>query len=134
MPTQDLTDLFTEALAVVNRALAANRDHPVFGRVLGLAEGHLDGHKANIVVYEDDPAAKEGFFTVKWEDHGLRLLTVGKGPHDTQWKVSRAYLQSLVDDPETYVDNPARLDLDWLAHRIPDGARQLFEWGTKAPE
>lgn len=134
MTPTGLDPLFDSALQVVNRSLAANRDHAVFGPVLRLADEHLEDHKANIVVYEDDPASKEAFYTVRWSDGALHLLTRGKGPHDTQWKVSREYLQSLVDEPERYVENPALLDLDWLATRLPDGLRQLTRWGTRAPE
>lgn len=94
---------------------------------------HLDGHRATVLVYEDDPAHREASFTVRWSDGGLGMLTRGTGPHETRWKVSRRHLESPVGDPERYVDNPALLDLDWLATRVPDGLRHLGRWGPRAP-
>ena len=134
MPDPAMDELFTDALAVVNRSLAANRDHALFGRILELADEHLEGHRANMVVYQDDPAERRAFFTVRWSAGHLELLTRGKGPHESEWKVSTEWLRSVRDDPERYVRNPALLDLDWLATRIPDGLRQLGRMGPRAPE
>ena len=39
----------------------------------------------------------------------------------------REYLQSIVDDPQKYVDNPTKLDLDWLKYRLPDAASSMLK-------
>jgi hypothetical protein len=33
---------------------------------------------------------------------------------DIDWKVSRDYLRKVSSNPDQYIDNPARLDVDWL--------------------
>jgi hypothetical protein len=34
------------------------------------------------------------------------------------WKVNVSYLQQVVDNPQEYIDNPAKLDFDWLRDRL----------------
>ena len=57
----------------------------------------------------------------------FEIQSRGKSEHDTEWKVSRDYLESVVDNPQEYIDNPAKLDLEWLKHRLPDAASTLLD-------
>lgn len=120
-------DLFMEALDVTNRALEANRGEGVYGELLEVLDEHLDGHRAAVALYEEDPAEPFDYFTIRYLDGRFELLERGRGEHDTEWKVSREYLASLGEDPETYIEDPWRLDLDWLADRLPDSVKGLLE-------
>jgi hypothetical protein len=125
MSNAESYDRFMEALDVVNRVLEANRGEGAYGTVLEAIDEHLEGHTATVEVYDDDPHAPFDAFTVRWTDGRFELRERGKGEHDSTWKVSARYLDSLIENPETYVQHPTRLDLDWLTERLPDEVRSL---------
>lgn len=120
-------DLFMDALDVVNRSMEANRGEGVYGNLIELFDDHLEGHRSAVAIYEDDPGAPFDYFTIRHLDGRFELAERGRGEHDSEWKVSREYLESLVEEPETYIEHPEKLDLDWLATRLPDSARALLE-------
>lgn len=119
--------LFMDALDVTNRAIDANRGQGAWGKLFDAVDEHLEGHRAAVGVYDDDPAEPFDYFTIRLLDGRFELVERGRGEHDSEWKVSRDYLQSLVDDPDRYIEHPIRLDLDWLTDRLPDSVEHLLE-------
>lgn len=113
-------DLFMDALEVMNRAMDANRGEGAYGRILDAMDDRLEGHASAVAVYDKDPDEPFDYFTIRFIGGRWELKERGRGEHDTEWKVSTDYLRSLVEDPESYVEHPARLDLDWIADRLPD--------------
>jgi len=97
-------------------------DYDVLGPLISAWDKFLDGHKAGVEIYDEDPNKPFDYFTIRYLNKKFEIVSRGKSEHDTEWKVSREYLQSIVDDPQKYIDNPTKLDLDWLKHRLPDAA------------
>ena len=99
--------------------------------VLALAafDEHLEGHTTAVLVYDDDPGETLEAFTLEYRD-GRFLMDersdMDEVHHDSRWKVSTDYLESLASDPEMYIEHPVRMDLDWLADRLPDSAMHLI--------
>lgn len=120
MTRQPIDQLFTDALDVVNRTLEANRGEGLYGTALELIGDFIEGHRTVVSVYKDDPDAPFDAFTLRYRNGRFEKVERGKGEHDSEWKVSREYLESLVNDPDVYIEHPARLDLDWLASRVPE--------------
>jgi hypothetical protein len=118
--------LFIDALDVINRSLAANRDKGVWGKLIGAFDKYIDGHHSAVAVYDENPSAPFAYYTIRYLGGRFELVQQGKGEYDTEWKVSRDYLKSVVDDPQKYIDHPAMLDLDWLKSILPDKAASLF--------
>lgn len=55
---------------------------------------------------------------------GGKLELVGRGKRDEakiSWTVSRDYLETVVEDPDRYVDHPEKLDLDAIKSRLGIG-------------
>ena len=127
MNARDIYDLFTGALDVTNKAIDENRDSGFYGALISAWDKYLDGHKAGVAVYDEDPDQPFDYFTIRYAHGKFELQSRGKSEHDTEWKVSREYLQSLVDDPQAYIDHPAKLDIDWLKDRLPDAAASLLK-------
>jgi hypothetical protein len=127
MEPQERYDLFMEALDVTNQALDANRDEGAYGKMLDVFDDRLDGHRSAVAIYDDDPSEPFDYFTVRYLDGQFELVERGRGEHDSEWKVSVDYLESLRNDPETYIENPIRLDLDWLIDRLPDSVNAILE-------
>jgi hypothetical protein len=127
MRDEDIYDLFTEALDVTNRALDANRDSAFYGTLISGMDKYLDGHKAAVAVYDDDPQEPFDYFTVRYLNGKFEILARGKSEHDTEWRVSREYLDSVARNPDEYIEHPARLDIDWLRHLLPDSVNTLLK-------
>ncbi len=118
MKVTETTSLFTEALNTMNRAVAANRDHPVYRVFFQAGEKVAGGRKIGVAVYKDDPGNPHDYYTITFANGQFELVTHGKEDVDFTWKVSDDYLQELADNPEKYVQNPTLLDLDWLRTRL----------------
>lgn len=118
MANQDTVSLFTEYLNVANAAVAAHKDETPYKQMIQAADKLAGDTRFGVEVYADDPDQPFESFTVRHREGRLELLAHGKQDADVDWKVSRDYLQKVVDDAQTYIDEPARLDLDWLRSRL----------------
>jgi hypothetical protein len=127
MSNRDIYDIFTKALDVTNQSLEKNRESGVFKPLIAAWDKFLDGHKAGVEIYDKDPKEPFDYFTIRYLNKKFEIVSRGKSEHDTEWKVSRDYLESIVDQPEKYIDNPAKLDLAWLKHRLPDAASSMLD-------
>jgi hypothetical protein len=119
---KDTYELFMGAMDVSNRALETVRDKPVLSDLLELMEKQASGRQFGVAVYKDDPTTPHDYFTVRVQNHRIQLVSHGKDAPDIDWKVSEEYLRDVTDNPDSYVENPLKLDLDWLRHRLSDAA------------
>lgn len=127
MNDTDIYELFTQALTVTNRSLKENRGSGVYGALLSAWNKYLDGHRAGVAIYDENPDKPFDYFTIRYMNGRFELQSRGKSEHDTEWKVSRDYLRSLANNPQTYIDHPSRLDIDWLKDRLPDAAASMLK-------
>lgn len=127
MAEQNAYTLFMNGLDVINRSLEANRDKGIWEKLIGAFDKYIEGHHSAVAVYDEDPSAPFAYFTIRYLNGRFELVEQGKGEHSTEWRVSRKYLQSLKENPRKYIDNPARLDLDWLKSILPDTVSSLFK-------
>ena len=111
-------DLFMGYLDVVNRTLDEHSDTPVIGQLLSLMEKFSTGKKFGAAIYKSDPESPYDYFTVRLANGKFELDSRGKDNPDIDWRVSQDYLAAVNDQPEKYIDNPAKLDLDWLKTRL----------------
>jgi len=115
--SDDTYTLFMGALDVVNEALEQNRDSKVFGFAIKTAEKNLSGQRLGVAIYADEPSSPFDYFTLRFTEGRFELYSRGKDEPDIAWKVSQDYLKDLVEHPQKYIDNPVKLDLDWLKDR-----------------
>jgi len=118
----DTYALFMGALDVSNKALDEMRDTPVIKNLLAMMEKQASGHHFGVAVYKDDASTPHDYFTVRVQNETIQLVAHGKETPDIDWKVSVEYLRDLNDKPQDYIENPLKLDFDWLAHRLRDAA------------
>ncbi|MEJ2514142.1 MAG: hypothetical protein P8080_06080 [Gammaproteobacteria bacterium] len=127
MTSRDIYELFTDALDTINKSLKENRGSGFYGTLISAWDKFVDGHKAGVAVYDKKPDEPFDYFTLRYLNGKFELLARGKSEHDTEWHVSRDYLESLADHPQEYIDNPAKLDLDWLKSKLPESAQQMLK-------
>jgi hypothetical protein len=115
-------DLFSEYLAVVNRAIAQNRDRVPYKQLFAGGKKLLGDRTIEAVVYDDSTTLAR--FTIGLADDRIEIMERDHGTREHaptwEWKVSEKHLENVVADPQPYIESPLRLDLDWLETRIKE--------------
>jgi len=119
---QDTYQLFLGSLDVINNAMEKYRDKPVIKDILSLVDNQTAGRKFGVAVYKNDPSEPFDYFTIRLHNQQLELVSRGKDAPDIDWKVSMDYLEDINENPDDYISNPLKLDIDWLKHRLRDAA------------
>ncbi len=114
----DTVTLFTDALNVTNAALAKHKDSLPYKPLLQASEKILGDRRIGVEVYDRDPSSPFEYFTIRFREGAFEFVAHGKREPDVAWKVSRSYLEKITESPEDYVENPAKLDWDWLKSRV----------------
>jgi len=110
---------FTEYITIVNRALGEHRDETPYKQLISLGEKALDGRRIGVAVYKNDPANPHEWFTVRFKNGKFDLEEHGKKPErDFDWKLKSEHLDNVVEHPQKFVDQPWKLDLDWMKTRV----------------
>lgn len=116
--TTDTSKDFSNALNVMNAALAEHRDDIPYKQILAGAEKLLKDRNLGVAIYEDDPSSPFDFFTIRFQEGNLQIVSRGKKEPDLTWKVSRRYLEDVAKNSDEYIKHPAKLDWDWLKSRL----------------
>lgn len=118
------TNMFQSALETLNLAIWKNRQAPYFQHLLDACEAIDRDERLIVSVYFDDPADPHLFFTVRINEGRLELIAVEERPFDVDWNVSEDYLFDLATHPEKFVEQPSKLSLNWLVHRVSRPERE----------
>lgn len=120
MTEQSTTPLFAEALDVMNAALARHKDAAPYKQMLGLSEKLIGGRNIGVSIYDQASDRPIDACTVTFEEERFQLVAHGKREPEPEitWKVSREYLEKVVENREDYLAHPAKLDWDWLKSRM----------------
>lgn len=119
--------LFADYLAIVNRAIAQNRDRVPYKQLFAGGKKLFGDRTLAVEVYDDSTTLAR--FTLGLEDDRLAVIDAGgagepAGQGDGEsvwaWKVSQTHLENVVSDPQPYIESPIKLDMDWLETRIKD--------------
>ena len=110
--------LFSEALNVVNQSLKKNYEVFPYNVAIEAMQKVASGTKVGVEVYAEDTDSPTDFFTIAYKDHHIELVAHGKENPAFSYKVSRQFLRDIVENPQRYINNPEKLDIDWLRSRI----------------
>ena len=110
----DYDDLMKRYLEVCNQALTLNKDRFPFKQILGAAQQSEDGKVIEVTILGD---LRSESYAMTFDKQGL----VAK-PHascddckcDRVWSVNQDYLEDVAKDPESYIQNPAKIDWEWM--------------------
>ncbi len=116
--TKDVAALFTQALNVMNGALARHKDEVPYKQIAELSAKLIDGRNIGVAVYDNDAKNPFDYYTIRFEKDAFQLVSRGKQEPEISWKVSRDYLEKVVENSDEYLEHPAKLDWDWLKSRL----------------
>lgn len=110
--------LFKSYINVVNRALAAHKDEAPYKQLLQVGERLTEGKTLGVEIYKTEPREPHHYYALKFINGKLWVTDTHKVATDVDLKVNDRHLREVVEDPETYVEHPAQLDLSWLRTRL----------------
>jgi hypothetical protein len=120
--SHDSYAMFTGALDVLNDAMKNLREKPVVKDVLSLVDDQTAGRKFGVAIYASDPENPFDYYTIRLHNQRFEMVSRGKDAPDIDWKVSTDYLEDINSNPDDYISNPLKLDLDWIKTRLSDAA------------
>lgn len=118
MAETDATSVFTRALNVINAALEKHADAMPYKALIQGSEKVLSDRNIGVSVYEKDPKSPFDYFTIRFRDGSFELVSHGKQEPEMAWNVSRDYLEKVAENADDYIQNPVKLDWDWLKDRV----------------
>jgi hypothetical protein len=109
--------LFKSYMEICNKSLECNKEKFPYKQILQAAQGLLQDNKISLSIYDDHPKA-----TYDLAIHDNKIDVVGKskknGGANKAWHVNKSYLEKVVSNPQEYINNPAKIDWDWLQNRL----------------
>ena len=110
----DYADLMKRYLDVCNRALELNENRFPFKQILGAARKSECGKVIEVNIIDGKLGAS---YAMTFDKEGLAAE-----PHSScsdckcerAWSVSKDYLEDVARDPESYIQNPAKIDWEWM--------------------
>lgn len=120
MATLDTNALFTQYLNVVNQAIGNHKNQFPYKQLIDAGDKILGDTKIDAAIYKRDADNPHHHATIIWSDGTFELQAHEKPEGDDviTWKMAQAHLEEVVDNPDPYKANPARLNLDWLKTRF----------------
>lgn len=110
----DYDVLMTRYLDVCNRALVLNSDRFPFKQILGSATQSGKGAVVEVNIVDTLPpvsyAMTLGYNGIEAKPHG----DCEDCRCDRSWAVSKSYLEDVVMHPDVYIQNPAKINWEWM--------------------
>ncbi len=111
-------DLFMGYLDVINDALEKHSDTPVIGELADWIADLTESKKFGAAIYDSDPKSPYDYFTVRIANGKIELDSRGKNEPEIDWRVAKDFLVEVNENPQEYIDNPLKLDLEWMKSRV----------------
>lgn len=113
------TDLLLAAyLNVANTALTKHRKEPPFREMIEAADEPSTPKDFGVAVYDGDDDDEGDLFTLRFERGYLLLVDRNHPPPEVEWETRRRDLEEVVQNPEAFIEQPGKLELDWLKERF----------------
>lgn len=113
---------FTAYVDVVNRAIAKNRGGPLVKTWDKIASKLLADKTLDVGVYSDDADRPHTWFALHYRDSRFVIADQsaqpGKGEDEVTWKLPEHHMDTVIADPQTYIEHPTKIDMNWIKERM----------------
>lgn len=110
---QECEQLFQQYVEICNRAIEKNKNKFPYTEIWGSRLKALkDEATLNAIVYDDRPK-----LAVKLRltpDMKIEIAEKKPIPPEDAWPFTYQYIKRVVDHPQEYIENPAKLEWGWL--------------------
>lgn len=107
--------LFHQYLDVCNAAISSHREEFPYKQIWGAVRHSLEKGAVRVAIYDDQPKTE---YEIHLEDDHIEAEADRHAADAPVWRMNLSYLLQVVEHPEEYIQNPARLDWDWLKSRV----------------
>ena len=105
--------VFQKYLEICNRAIELNKNKFPYTEIWGARLKALEDEiKIQAVVFDDRP--KISYLLRLTKDMKIEIAEKKELPPEDAWPFTYQYLKRVVDHPQEYLENPARLEWGWL--------------------
>lgn len=105
--------VFQQYLEICNRAIEQNKSKFPYTEIWGARLKALkDEMEIEAIVYDDRP--KAAFMLRLTKDMKIEIVEKKALPPEDAWPFTYQYLKRVVDNPQDYIENPAKLEWGWL--------------------
>ena len=108
---QDIDSLFKQYLIICNEAMKAHAHEFPYKQIWNAVERLQSGEPVDLTIYDDEP---QQHYKVCLKNKHIDLVQADKNGNIDGWKMNTSYLRKVVENPEEYIKQPAKLDWDWL--------------------
>lgn len=110
---EEYEQVFQQYLEICNQAIEQNKNKfpytEIWGERMKLVEDEM---KIEAIVYDDRP--KIAYMLRLTKDMKIEIVEKKPTPPQEAWPFTYQYLKRVVDNPQEYIENPARLEWGWL--------------------
>ena len=111
---QSTENLVKQYLNICNNVLIKQRHTVPFKEIIGLIDRIIDNEETITLKVVDDQGDTVGLYTTTFMIDEFKPIEARIHNQDTQFVVSRRYLEKVVDNADDYMAHPLKLDWDWL--------------------
>ena len=111
---QSTENLVKQYLNICNDILIKQRDTVPFEEIIALINRIIDNEKTITLKVVDDQGKTLGLYATTFMVDEFKPIGVHSPNQETQFVVSRRYLEHVVDNADDYMAHPIKLDWDWL--------------------
>jgi hypothetical protein len=109
---------FIQALNVMNGALESPRDLRLSESLSSACTTNLGGRNLVVAIETEREGEPDDYFTIRLQEGAFVLVAHEKKSEDIDWRVSEKYLKDVANRPKWYLDDPRRLDFQWLSRLV----------------
>lgn len=104
-------ELLEQYLEICNSAIDANRDRFPFKQIFSVLSD--PDNTRMVAAYIKEPAAIRPVY-IEVQGHDFSVKEAAKKLPQKVWRVHRSYLEEVIEAPLSYINNPAKIDWDWI--------------------
>lgn len=107
-------ELFSRYVEICNKALEENCHRFPFKQILAAAARAQSRKHVEVLIVDDHP---EGSFVIHFDQDRIasqKHTSCNSCDCARQWRVSQSYLEDVVQNPDAYIANPAKIDWEWM--------------------
>lgn len=110
-----MEELFRRYIDICNKALAKNAGRFPFEQIImGAQNENGQAPECHCIVGNK----KDHIYLLTLQNGAISMTPLLEKPAKTKrahvWQITPTYLEDVTKDPEYYIENPARLNWDWL--------------------
>lgn len=110
---QDYEKVFQRYLEICNLAIEKNKNKFPYTEIWGARLKQMEEEmKIQAIVYDDRP--KVAYMLRLTRDMKIEIVEKKALPPEDEWPFTYQYLKRVVDNPQEYIENPAKLEWGWL--------------------